>query len=143
VDSSDIARAVSRGRASRPAPVWLDSAQHVEALLNAAGELDGEAKSNGKVPRRAILSTLVFSGLRIGELIELRWRAVNLADGKLTVRTSKTAAGVRRVDLLPVLSDVLGTHKASWGGRPDDRVFPDARAAGRSTTTSRFSSCRW
>ena len=76
------------------------------------------------MPRRAILSTLVFSGLRIGELIELRWRDVNLADGKITVRASKTDAGVRRVDLLPVLSDVLGTHKAGAGARPDERVFP-------------------
>jgi integrase len=66
----------------------------------------------------------VFSGLRIGELTDLRWRDVNLADGRLTVRSSKTDAGVRRVDLLPVLADVLGTHKAGVVARPDERVFP-------------------
>jgi integrase len=113
-----------RLRAPKPAPIWLDSAEHIGALLDAAGELDREAKSNGKVPRRAILSTLVFSGLRIGELIELRWRDVNLADGRITVRASKTDAGVRRVDLLPVLSDVLGTHKAGVRAHADELVFP-------------------
>ena len=75
----------------------------VTPLLDAAGELDREAQSNRKVPRRAILSTLVFSGLRMGELIDLRWRDVDLAGGTITVRSSKTDAGMRRIDLLPVL----------------------------------------
>jgi len=66
----------------------------------------------------------VFSGLRISELVELRWRDVNLADGTITVRESKTAAGMRRIDLLPVLQDELATHKADSGATgPDDRVF--------------------
>ena len=35
-------RAASAGgrRRRRPAPVWLDSAEHIEALLDAAGALD-------------------------------------------------------------------------------------------------------
>ena len=37
-----------RFKTSRPAPVWLDSAEQVEALLDAAGELDREAKSTGR-----------------------------------------------------------------------------------------------
>jgi integrase len=113
-----------RLKVSRRPPAWLDSAEHIEALLSAAGELDREARADQRVPRRAILSTLVFSGLRIGELIELHWRDVNLADAKITVRTSKTDAGVRRIDILPVLADVLGTHKAGVPARPEERVFP-------------------
>jgi integrase len=46
---------------------------------------------------------LAFAGLRIGELVALRWRDVNLAGGYLTIRKGKTAAAARRVDLLPVL----------------------------------------
>lgn len=65
-----------RLKATRPAPVWLDSAEQIQALLDAAGELDRGAKSNGQIPRRAILSTLTLAGLRIGELIDLRWRDV-------------------------------------------------------------------
>jgi len=103
-----IGRNPAKGKSRRlkpvkPAPVWLDSAKQIAALLDAAGELDREARADQRVPRRAILSTLVFTGMRIGELIELRWRDVNLADGTITVRASKTDAGMRRVDLLPVL----------------------------------------
>ena len=116
-----------RLKTTKPAPVWLDSAEHIEALLDAAGELDRGAKSNGQIPRRAILSTLVFSGLRIGELIDLRWRDVNLADGTITVRSSKTDAGMRRIDLLPVLSEELATLKASSRGLAASLVFPTQR----------------
>jgi Phage integrase, N-terminal SAM-like domain len=50
-----------RLKASRPAAVWLDSAEQIEALLVAGGELDRKAKANGQVPRRAILTTLTFA----------------------------------------------------------------------------------
>jgi integrase len=113
-----------RVKATKPAPVWLDSAEHIAALLDAAGELDREAKANGQVPRRAILATLVFAGLRIGELIDLRWRDVDLAGGRITVRASKTDAGTRRIDLLPVLRDELATYSARARAGSADRVFP-------------------
>jgi integrase len=113
-----------RLKASRPAPVWLDSAEQIAALLDAAGELDRGAKSNGQLPRRAILATLTLAGLRIGELIELRWRDVNLADGRLTVRASKTDAGVRRIDLLPALAGELRALRAKVTPDPGERVFP-------------------
>jgi integrase len=50
---------------------------------------------------------------------------VDLAAGRLTVRASKTAAGARTIDLLPVLADELRAHKAS--AKPassSERVFP-------------------
>jgi integrase len=113
-----------RLKAAKPAPVWLDSAEQIGALLNAAGELDRGAKSNGQIPRRAILATLTLAGLRIGELIELRWRDVNLADGRITVRASKTDAGVRTVDLLPALAAELRALKAQTKAGAGERVFP-------------------
>jgi integrase len=116
-----------RLKAVKPAPVWLDSAEHIQALLDAAGELDREARADQQVPRRALLATLVFSGLRIGELIELRWRDVNLADGAITVRSSKTDAGMRRIDLLPVLQDELATLKARSQAGAQGFVFPTQR----------------
>jgi Phage integrase central domain len=36
-----------RLKAVRPTPVWLDRAEHIEALLDAAGELDRHAKTKG------------------------------------------------------------------------------------------------
>jgi integrase len=112
-----------RLKAVKPAAVWLDSARQIQALLDAAGELERELKT--RTPRRAILATLVFSGLRIGELIDLRWRDVNLADGTITVRASKTDAGMRRIDLqhVPVLRDELLAYKARVTVHPDGRVF--------------------
>ncbi|MGC2374238.1 MAG: site-specific integrase [Solirubrobacteraceae bacterium] len=103
----------------KAAPVWLDRAEHVEALLDAAGELDRHAKAKGGhdqkgglVYRRALLATLVFAGLRIGELTALQWRDVDLAGNRLSVRASKTDAGMRQVDLLPTLGDELAAYKA-------------------------------
>lgn len=127
--SANPAKGVRRRlKASRPAPVWLDSAQHISALLDAAGELDRGAKSNGRVPRRALLATLTFAGLRLGELTSLRWRDVDLATGWLTVRGSKTDAGMRRVELLPVLREELATLRASTSIVSGDAlVFPTQR----------------
>jgi integrase len=114
-----------RVKASRPAPVWLDRAEHIAALLDAAGELDARARRDRRhVARRPMLATLVFAGLRIGELLDLRWRDVDIAGGRITVRASKTDAGMRQVDMLPVLRDELLAFKA--GRRhdgPNDRVF--------------------
>jgi integrase len=110
-----------RLKESRPTPIWLDRAEHIAALLDAAGQLDAKARRDRQhVERRAILATLVLAGLRIGELCELRWRDVDLSAGRLTVRESKTAAGVRQVDMLPALRSVLeGLSRR----RPDDLVF--------------------
>jgi integrase len=71
-----------------------------------------------------MLSTLVLAGLRIGELLELRWRDVDLTAGRVTVRRSKTDAGVRQVDMLPLLRDELAALKASARNvQPDGLVF--------------------
>jgi len=60
----------------------LETAVQIEALLNAAGELDREAREDRQhVERRAMLATLTFAGLRISELCGLRWRDVDLATG--------------------------------------------------------------
>src|SRR5271156_2413493 len=80
-------------------PIWLDRPDHIEALLDAASELDrraqvkgGHDQKGGPVYRRALLATLVFAGLRIGELTALQWRDIDLTDNRITVRASKTDA---------------------------------------------------
>lgn len=118
-------------KASRAAPVWLDRAEHISALLAAAGELDRTARLDRQVPRRPILSTLLLAGSRSGELIDLCWRDVDLADGRITVRASKTDAGVRQIDLLPALREELADYKAaSRNTNPVTLVFP-TQAGGR------------
>jgi integrase len=123
-----------RLRATSPPPVWLESAEQIEALLDAAGELDREALAGGGREhhggmsyRRALLATLVFGGLRIGELTALVWRDIDLTARRLQVRASKTDAGIRTVDLLPILQAELLAHQAQVAdARPDAHVFSSA-----------------
>lgn len=122
------------------APVWLDRAEHIAALLDAAGELDREAPPDRKhIERRALLSVLVFAGRRIGELIDLRWRDIDLSGGKITVRASTTDAGVRTIDVLPVLHDALAALKAAWkpSRQGTERIFPTTTGAAQNPSNIR------
>jgi integrase len=101
-----------RLKAGKPRRTWLE-VDELRALLDAAGD------------HRALLSTMALGGLRVTEACQLRWRDVGLANGKLTVADSKTAAGVRQVDLTPMLLDELKAAKAAARrSGPDDLVFP-------------------
>jgi len=122
-----IGRNPARGRRRRlpaapPHRTWLDRADHISALLDAADALDGKARI-GQGQRRALLATLTFAGLRIGEVLSLRWRDVDLARGTITVRAAKTDAGVRTVNVLPALRDELGAYRAPLNVTPDALVF--------------------
>ncbi len=114
-------------KASRPRAVHLDTAEHIAAMLEAASLLDGAPCPTGgarTTGRRTALAVLLFAGLRAEEAGALRWRDVDLANGRLHVGRSKTSAGVREVDLLPILRDELAALKAA-GRRtgPDDPVL--------------------
>lgn len=112
-----------RLRAPKPSPVHLDSAEHIASLLQAAHELDAQddRQTSG---RRAAIAVLLLAGLRAHEISALRWRDIDLANGRLYVRASKTDAGSREVDLLPLLRDELSEHKAASATTgPEDPVF--------------------
>ena len=83
---------------------------------------------------RPLIATLIFSGLRIGEALGLRWQDIDPA-GFIHVRRQlgrdrkpaeiKTAAGRRDIVLMPQLASVLTTHKvASLHCGDTDYVFP-------------------
>jgi integrase len=120
-----------RLRTTRPRRSYLDTAEQIAALLDAAGTLDDQAAKghpgHRHVRRRAMLAVLTFAGLRLGELLALRWRDVDLGNGRLRIADAKTAAGVRDVHLLPVLRDELLALKASGNPRADALVFPTSR----------------
>lgn len=136
-----IDRNPARGRRRRlpaqpPRRSWLDRADHIAALLDAAGEVDGKARvCRGQ--RRALLATLIFAGLRIGEALSLRWRDVDLARGTITVRAAKTDAGVRMVNVVPVLRDELGAYRARLDTTPDALVFGTAIGTRQTATNVR------
>lgn len=128
-----IGRNPARGRrrrlpAARPARSWLDRAEHISALLDAAGQLDRDANAR-RGQRRALLATLVFAGLRIGEALALCWRDVDLAHGTLRVRASKTDAGLRVINVLPVLRDELLAYRARTDAGADALVFGTSTGA--------------
>jgi integrase len=136
VERELIARNAAHGKRRRlkqrkPERTSLDRAEQIAALLEAAGELDAEARVDRRAtPRRALLATLTFAGLRIGEALALRWRDVDLDAGRLRVTGSKTDAGVRQVDLVPTLREELSSHKnqAEFAGG-NDFVFPTETGA--------------
>jgi len=104
VERELIARNPAKGKGRRvreraPRRSWLETAAQIEALLDAASELDREAtRERAHVERRAMLAVLTFAGLRINELCALRLRDVDLAAGWLHTG-SKTDAGRRRVKI--------------------------------------------
>jgi integrase len=108
-----------------PRRTYLDRAEQIAALLAAGSELDASARRDRQhISRRAVLATLMFAGLRIGELCGLRWRDVDLAGGRLWVTDAKTDAGVRKVEIRGALRDELAVVRArSRHTGPDDYVF--------------------
>ncbi|MDQ6804723.1 MAG: tyrosine-type recombinase/integrase, partial [Actinomycetota bacterium] len=118
VENEVIPRNPAKGKRRRvreraPRRTHLDRAEQIAALLAAGGALDARARLNRQhVSRRAVLATLIFAGLRIGELCALRWRDVDLASGWLTVTEAKTDAGRRKVKIRGALREELADVRA-------------------------------
>ena len=71
-----------------------------------------------------LLALIAGAGLRIGEALALRWQHIDLATGTLHGVDSKTAAGVRSVDLTPALREQLVLWRAeSDFTEPDHHVL--------------------
>jgi integrase len=120
-----------RLRGKRPAPVFIDSAAQIEALLLAAAELDRDPHYE-LAEREVILATFLFAGPRAHELGNLLWRDVDLAGARIFIGRSKTEAGLREIKILPILRDILAAYKAVvYRGDPDALVFPTLTGARR------------
>jgi integrase len=130
-----IARNPAKGRrrrlmADRPRPVHLDGVDQLVAMLDAARELDADPKRRSS-GRHAIVATLMFAGPRATETCQSLVRDLDLARARLEIGRSKTDAGMRSIDLVPVLRDVLAEHKAGHRGGLDDPLFPTATGGPR------------
>jgi integrase len=123
-----------RLKAAQPKRTWLEPEQ-IKPLLDATVRGLRAGKTMPDSRTRALFATTICTGLRIGEVLALRWREVNLAQGRLTVLEAKTEAGVREIDIWPELHDVLAAHKAAARcSKPADYVF--ATATGKADTRS-------
>lgn len=112
----DPARNPARGRRRRvkrtvPKRPTVEPEQ-LPSLLEAARRL------------RPILATMAGAGLRNGEVCALDWADLDLPSGTLTVAESKTAAGVRQVDLPEALRRELAAHKLR-ARRTEGPIFPN------------------
>jgi integrase len=86
-----------------------------------------------KEPYRTMLSLIAATGLRIGELLALRWRVLDLEHGTLAVRESlfegkfqspKTRKARRTIPLGPNAVTALESHRQrSTRTAPEDLVF--------------------
>jgi integrase len=120
--------------AARPRRTYLDRAEHIGALLDAAGELD---RAGRVAPyRRALLATLTLAGLRIDEALRLRWRHVDLPRGVIHVPGTKTAAAERTVALLPSLRDELLAHAATRADRASAVLVFGTSTGGKQSPTN-------
>ncbi len=87
--------------------------EEIKALL--------EAAPNGY---RAILATLVFTGMRIGEALALEWEDVDFHAGLIRVKQGKTENAAREIVLMPSLRKTLLEHRLAQ--RPSRLVFCSA-----------------
>jgi integrase len=100
-----------RLKAIKPRPVYLDSAEHIQILLEAAHEFDRDPTSR-TTGRRAAIALLMLGGPRASSGGALLERDVDLANGRFTIRQDKTDAGMREVDMLPLLREILTEYRA-------------------------------
>jgi len=116
--------------------VHLDGVDQMVALLDAARELDADrqARTAGRYP---LVATRLLAGPRASEAGAVQLRDLDLARGRLEVGRSKTDAGVRSIDLLPRLRDVLAAHKAAHRGGSTICCSRRRRALSATRTTSR------
>jgi integrase len=117
----------------KPRQVFEWSPESIEALLSASRDL--AAKPTSRYDYTPLLTTAIRTGLRLGELLGLLWRDVDLTGDSpsLYVRQQmtrlgelaepKTAKAIRRVPLGPSVVRFLAEHKLRLGAGDDDFVF--------------------
>jgi len=84
-------------------------------------------------PCRAVVQIAVLTGMRIGEILALRWKRVDLLQGTIEVAESysdgefgspKTRSSNRVIPMSGLLREVLETQRAGAGmNSPDELVF--------------------
>ena len=117
-------------RASRAAP-YLYSETEIQELLQAARDMPAPFKLQPPT-YHCLLGLLTIAGLRISEALNLELRDVNLAEGLLTIRSSKFDKS-RLVPLHPTATEVLAEYVAQrnqvFPERPDAAFFPSKTGA--------------
>jgi integrase len=72
---------------------------------------------------RPVVKTALHTGLRQGELVQLRWQDVDWNVGMITIHETK-AGERRRVPMNSIVVEILTSLKRLSGADPDARIFP-------------------
>lgn len=128
--SSNPARGKRRRlRAPRPQRRVLEP-DELNELLAVAGKMDRDRRLDRRIGRRPMIAVMGKAGLRVSELCQLRWRAVDIHHERLVIEQAKTEAGKREVELtLDVIEELLAWRAARGDTHMDEFVF--ATASGR------------
>ncbi len=122
VISNDPFKKINLPRVNREELTFLDH-KEIRKLLEKAKE-----------PEKALFAVLALSGLRLGEALALQWKDIDFCMKAIYVSKSysywggiqepKTASSRRAVTLLPVLADMLLSHREHMKKHaPDDYLF--------------------
>ena len=122
-------------------------AEHVSGPRQATAKIDdtltaAEAHAVLEAAEGDDLEALVWLalryGMRLGELLDLRWSDIDLDAGEITIRQAKTRAGVRDLPIIPDADRVLRAHRsrAPMLGA-DGLVFATAAGTRRSPQRTR------
>ena len=105
---------------------WKAIAAELEVAESTAIWLAGRTTTDQRPSvRRALLATLACAGLRNSEACDLNLGDLDFARGTISIRDSKTEAGVRKVDMTPWLREELLSYRASRIDEPADApAFP-------------------
>lgn len=84
---------------------------------------------------RGIILAGLYTGQRLGDIVSLRWSAVDLSAGLIHFRTQKTGADLT----LPIAAPLM-EHLMTIAGHDDPKayVFPENAGLGQTTVSARF-----
>ena len=135
IDQTVTPKVLERGAAARElrdqGMAWKDIGWRL-GVAEATAIYYTQQHPGGRIsPRRTIIACLAGAGLRNTELCRVDVRDVDFAHGTINVADAKTEAGVRKVDVSPMLRDELLAWRASLDAPTPDSPFFPTRAGGR------------
>ncbi|MEA2359846.1 MAG: hypothetical protein QOI62_3106 [Solirubrobacteraceae bacterium] len=141
IDQKVTAKVLERGATARAlrdtGVVWKEIARRLGVAEATAIYYTQQHARRRISARRTIIACLAGAGLRNTELCRTDIRDVDFAHGTINVPGAKTEAGVRKVDLSPMLRDELLAWRASLDApTPESPFFPTRAGSRRARTTS-------
>jgi integrase len=114
------ARGIRKFREARK-DLFLDQAE-IARLIRALDDADQNATES--LSATAAIRLLLFTGMRAGEVLTLRWSSLDRLAGSLRLSDSK--AGARTI---PLSSHALAVFDRLRPGAPDELIFPGSNRA--------------